>query len=152
MTSVNSKDYTSSMYFLCSVYTNNKQKTIFITSIPLFLSAYEHLFPILFCCLVTKYCQTHMNISSLSYFVVQSLSTVRLCDPMDCSPPGSSVHEISQARVLECVSFPSPGDLPGSGIKPTYSALAGGFFAAESPGKPLPYFILVLLIIGIIYW
>ena len=32
---------------------------------------------------------------------VKSLSHVRLCDPMDCSLPGSSVHGISQARVLE---------------------------------------------------
>ena len=30
------------------------------------------------------------------------------CDPMDCSPPGSSVHEISQARILEWVAIPSP--------------------------------------------
>ena len=29
---------------------------------------------------------------------------------MDCSPPGSSVHGISQARILEWVAFPSPGD------------------------------------------
>ena len=31
------------------------------------------------------------------------LSCVRFCDPMDCSPSGSSVHVISQARVLEWV-------------------------------------------------
>ena len=30
-----------------------------------------------------------------------------LCDPMDCSPPGSSVHGISQARILEGVAMPS---------------------------------------------
>ena len=36
--------------------------------------------------------------------VVKSLSRVRLfCDPMDCSPPGSSIHGISQARTLEWV-------------------------------------------------
>ena len=29
-----------------------------------------------------------------------------LCDPTDCSPPGSSVHEISQARMLEWVAIP----------------------------------------------
>ena len=33
--------------------------------------------------------------------VIQSLSHVRLCNPMDCSPPGFSVHEILQARLLE---------------------------------------------------
>ena len=34
---------------------------------------------------------------------VKSLSRVRLCDPVDCSPLGSSVHGILQARVLEWV-------------------------------------------------
>ena len=29
-----------------------------------------------------------------------------LCDTVDCSPPGSSVHGILQARILECVAFP----------------------------------------------
>ena len=42
-----------------------------------------------------------------SYFVVvvvvYSLSHVQLCDPMDCSPPGSSVQGISQVRMLDWV-------------------------------------------------
>ena len=33
--------------------------------------------------------------------VLVTLLGPTLCDPMDCSPPGSSVHGISQARVLE---------------------------------------------------
>ena len=37
-----------------------------------------------------------------------------LCDPMDCSPPGSSVHGIFQAGI----PCPSPGDLPNPGIEP----------------------------------
>ena len=38
-------------------------------------------------------------------FVVQSVCHVRLfCDPTHCSPPGSSVHGVSQARVLEWVA------------------------------------------------
>jgi len=45
-------------------------------------------------------------------------SGLTLCDPMDCSLPGSSVHEILQARILEWAAFPSPGDLPDPGIKP----------------------------------
>ena len=32
---------------------------------------------------------------------VESLSPVHLWDPMDCSPPGSSVHGITQVRILE---------------------------------------------------
>ena len=34
-------------------------------------------------------------------------SYLTLCDPMDCSPPGSFVHEILQARILEWVAMPS---------------------------------------------
>ena len=37
------------------------------------------------------------------------------------------------------LSFPSPGDLPDPGIKPESLVLAGGFFTAEPPGKPIPY-------------
>ena len=38
--------------------------------------------------------------------VVESLSCVQLfCDPMDCSLPGSSVHGILQARILEWVAI-----------------------------------------------
>ena len=57
----------------------------------------------------------------------------------DCSPPGSSVHGIFQARTLEWLPFPTPGDLPDTGIKPTSLAspeLAGRFFTTVSPGKP----------------
>ena len=37
---------------------------------------------------------------------VKSLSRLTLCDPMDCSPPGFSVHGISQGRILEWVAIP----------------------------------------------
>ena len=36
-------------------------------------------------------------------------SCLTLSDPMDCSLPGSSIHGIFQARVLEWVPLPSPG-------------------------------------------
>ena len=41
----------------------------------------------------------------LCTFVVSSLSCVWLCNPMGCSPPGSSVRGISQARILEWVAI-----------------------------------------------
>ena len=41
-----------------------------------------------------------------------------LCNPLDCSWPGSFVHEILQARILEWVACPPPGDLPDPGIEP----------------------------------
>ena len=43
--------------------------------------------------------------TSNALVVVESLSRVLLCDLMDCGPPGSSVHGISQAWVLERVSI-----------------------------------------------
>ena len=59
-----------------------------------------------------------------------------LCDPMDCSPPGSSVHVTSQARILEwvAISFSKGSSRPG--IKPASPALAGGFITSWPPGKP----------------
>ena len=38
--------------------------------------------------------------------------------PCDCSPPGSSVHAVLQARILERLLFPSPGDLSDPGMEP----------------------------------
>ena len=58
---------------------------------------------------------------------------------MDCSLPGSSVHGISQARILGGLPFPSPGDLPHPRIKHASLALAGGFFTTEPPKKPNKY-------------
>ena len=46
-----------------------------------------------------------------------------LCKPMDSGPPGSSVHGILQARILQWVACSSPGDLPNPGIKPGSPAL-----------------------------
>ena len=63
-----------------------------------------------------------------------------LCDPLDFSLPGSSVHGILQARILEWLPFPSPGDLPDPGIEPlslNYPALAGGFFTTSATWKAL---------------
>ena len=65
--------------------------------------------------------------------VVCLLSHVQLCDPMDCSPSGSSVHGISQTRILQWLPFPSLGKLPNPGIKSVSLALADGFFTAETP-------------------
>ena len=61
-----------------------------------------------------------------------------LCNSMDCSPPGFSVHGIFQARILERLPFPPPRDLPDPGMEPTYlspPALADGFFTPAPPGK-----------------
>ena len=43
---------------------------------------------------------------SLKVKVLIAQSCPTLCDPIDCSPPGSSVHEILQARILKWVAIP----------------------------------------------
>ena len=69
---------------------------------------------------------------------VESLSCVSLFpDPMDYSSPGSFVRGIVLARIYwSGLPFPSPGDFPNPGIERLSLALAGGFFTAESSGKP----------------
>ena len=66
---------------------------------------------------------------------VKLLSHVWLCDPMDCSPSGSSVHGILQARVVEWVAISFSGDLPNPGIKPRSSALRADTLPSEPLGK-----------------
>ena len=67
-------------------------------------------------CLVTQLCLT-------------------LCDPMDCRPPGSSVHRDSPGywSGLPC---PSSEDLANPGIKPRSPALQADSLTSEPPGKP----------------
>ena len=67
--------------------------------------------------------------------VAQSCPT--LCDPMNCSPPSFSVYGILQARILEWVTYPSPGDLPNPGIKPRSLTLQADSLPIEPPGKPI---------------
>ena len=58
------------------------------------------------------------------------LSHVQLfCNPMDCGPPGSSLHGFSQARILVWLPFPSLRDLFEVRIEPETPALAGKLFA-----------------------
>ena len=59
-----------------------------------------------------------------------------LCDPVDCSPLGCSVHGILQARTLEWVTVPS--SFPDPSIEPTSltsPALAGGFFTTSATSE-----------------
>ena len=64
-------------------------------------------------CLVTKSCLT--------------------CDSMDCSPPGSSVQGIFQARILDWVAIAFSRGSSDLGIKPTSLTLADKFFTSEPP-------------------
>ena len=55
---------------------------------------------------------------------------------MDYKPPDSSVPGIFQARILEWVAFPSPGDLLDPGIESRSHALRADSLPSEPPGKP----------------
>ena len=63
-----------------------------------------------------------------------------LCNPMDCSPPGSSVPGILQERILEWVitsfSRGSSQLRDPTHVSRVSCGLAGGFFTTEPPGKP----------------
>ena len=79
---------------------------------------------------------------------VHTQSCPTLCSPMDCSPPGSSVHGIFRPEHWSRLPLPTPGDLPDPGIKPmslVSPALAGGFFTAVPPGKPRCYIIYITI-------
>ena len=53
------------------------------------------------------------------------------------NPLDYTVHGILQARILEWVALPSPGDLPAPEIEPASTALQADPFPAEQTGKPL---------------
>ena len=71
------------------------------------------------------------------YLATQQCLT--LCNILDCSQPGSPVHGILQAKILEWIAISYSRVLTDPGIEPTSlgsPALAGGFFTTEPPGKP----------------
>ena len=70
-----------------------------------------------YCCLLAKLCPT-------------------LCHPMDRSPPGSSVHGIFQARILEWVAISFSKGSSGPGAEPVSPSLAGRFFTMSHQEKP----------------
>ena len=79
-----------------------------------------------FCCLVRK--------KNMEVWVTQLCPT--LWDPMDCSPPGSSVHEILQARILEWVAISfSRGSSPPR-MKPMSHALQADSLPLNHLGSP----------------
>ena len=71
----------------------------------------------------------------LCVLVAQACPT--LCDPMDCSLPGSSVHGILQARILEWLTFPSPGGIfPIQGSNPRLPCCKQILYRLSHQGSP----------------
>ena len=78
-------------------------------------------------------------VSMCACSVTQSCPT--LCDPMDCSLPGASIHGISKARILEWVVISSSRGSSQSSMGGTHISCisnAGGLFTSVPPGKPHP--------------
>ena len=57
------------------------------------------------------------------------------CDPMDCTPPGSSVQEFSSQEYWSGLPWPPPGDFPNPGIEPGSPTLQADSLSSEPPGK-----------------
>ena len=89
---------------------------------------------------------------------------------MDSSLPGSSVHGILQAKILEWVDSLLQGNLPNPGTEPRSPALLVDSLSSEPPGKPkvvpntayylyhtirsvvMPFHLLLMFIIGMFYF
>ena len=85
-------------------------------------------------------------ISKKKVNVLITRSCLTLCDFMDCKPPGSSVHGILQARILEWVAIPFSGGFYPLRDQTQVSCIAGRFFivlavreAQEARCKRLPF-------------
>ena len=68
--------------------------------------------------------------------VLVAQSCLTLCDPMDSSMPGSSVHGILQARILEWVSSSFSRGSSDTGIKLGSPTLPEDSLSSELPGSP----------------
>ena len=73
----------------------------------------------------------------MKVLVAQSCPTV--CDPMDCSPPGSSVHGILQARILEWVAIPFSRGSSQLRDQAWIFGIAGRLLTTEPPENSLIY-------------
>ena len=82
----------------------------------------------------------HKHLQIIAYSVCAHAESLQSCltlgNPMDWSPPRSSVHGILQARILAWVAMPSSRRIfPTQPMSPVSPALAGKFLTAEPPGN-----------------
>ena len=83
--------------------------------------------------------QSGLNKSWSCFYCLVAKSCPTLCDPTDCSPPGSSIHGILQVRILEWVAISSSrgSSRPRDQTRVScISCTVGRFCNAEPPGKP----------------
>ena len=109
--------------YICGIYSDKYTLTVYswlyICIYPIVWLIYMNVYIYIYtlhkkcCCLVTK-----------------------SCNSMHCSPPGSSVHGIFQARILKWIAIPFSRGFSPPRNGTCISCIAGGFFATEPHGKP----------------
>ena len=96
-----------------------------------------------FCCYLCT--QAHLYTGCIEHqsekWKGQSLSRIRLCDPTDYSLPGSSVHAILQARILEWVAIPFSMGSSQYRDQTWVSCTAGRFFSTWATREALSHFL-----------
>ena len=116
-------------------------------------------------CIPARWVGSSCNWQLLPFFVLCKITVcvlcvshsviLQLCNPMDCSPPGSSVHGVLQARILVwvAISFSRGSSPPRSGT--WVSCIAGRFFDGLSHQGSLYYIyvsIIYIYILGCLHW
>ena len=85
-----------------------------------------------------------MSASKVEVKLLVTQSCLTICDPMDCSPPGFSIHKVLQARILEFATI----SFARACFQPRYqtwiSCSAGGFFTIWATRETLESFFLLL--------
>ena len=84
-------------------------------------------------------CYTVRLVTYLFYICVFAQLCLTFCDPVDCGPPGSSVHEIFQSRILEwvAISYSRGSSRPRDWT--CISCIANSFFTTGPLGSPILY-------------
>ena len=93
----------------------------------------------IYACITESLCRALETNTTLwtNYAAAAAQSCPTLCDPRDCSPPGSSVHRIPQARILEWVAMPSSRGSSWTRDRTRVSWMTGRFSTTEQPEKPV---------------
>ena len=105
------------------------------------------------CCFVSGffYCEEVLNLIRSHFFIFAFSSFTSkvkmkvaqmcptLCDPRDCSPPGSSVHLIFQVRILEWVAIPFSMGYSQPRNQTQVSHIAGGLFTSWATKEAQEY-------------
>ena len=79
----------------------------------------------------------HLPTNKCTFAPMHAQSCLTLCDPTNCSPPGSSMHGILLVRILEWVAISFSMKSSRHRYRICVSCTASRFFTTEQPGRPL---------------